>query len=328
VRFQDPLLLLALLALPLVLLAYLFAQARRRRYAVRFPALDVLAEVAGTQGRWRRHVPAALLGLAALLLALALARPEVDVQVPVEAASIMLVTDVSGSMRATDVEPNRLEAARGAAERFLDRVPDEAQIGLATFSEFAQVVQSPTDRHDEVRAALATLLADGGTAAGDGMAVALTELRRARAARDANADAEDETGRRRRPPTAIILLSDGASMQGRDPLVVAGEARRLRIPVFTVALGTDEGYVINPLTGTPQAVPPDRRTMREVARISRGRAFEITDAGELGRVYDQLGRRLAAREEPREVTAAFAAGGLLLLLGGVATALRRRSVLA
>jgi Ca-activated chloride channel family protein len=319
VSFQDPLLLLPLLALPLALLAYVVAQRRARRYAVRFPALDVLAEVVGERrgGRWARHLPAALLGLAALALTVALARPQVTVAVPVEQATVMLVTDVSGSMRATDVEPNRLEAARTAAERFLDRVPEEARIGLATFSEFAQVVQEPTDEHDEVRVALATLLADGGTAAGDGMAVALEQLRRARQ------EAQDER-EGARPPAAIILLSDGASMEGRDPVEVAQEARRLRVPVFTVALGTPDGYVTNPLTGLPQAVPPDPATLRRVAQITGGRSFDAERAGDLDAVYDRLGRSVAARREPREVTAAFAAGGLLLLAGGLAAALRRR----
>ena len=318
--FRDPLLLLPLLALPLALLAYLVAQRRARRYAVRFPALDVLAEVVGERrGRgWTRHLPAALLGLAALALTLALARPQVTVAVPVEQSTVMLVTDVSGSMRATDVEPNRLEAARSAAERFLDRVPEEAQIGLATFSEFAQIVQEPTDEHDDVRIALATLLADGGTAAGDGMAVALEQLRRAR-------EAAEEEREGARPPAAIILLSDGASMQGRDPIAVAREARRLRVPVYTVALGTPRGYVVNPLTGAPQAVPPDPETLRQVARITGGQAFGAERAGDLDAVYDRLGRSVAARREPREVTAAFAGGGLLLLAGGLVAALRRRS---
>ena len=317
--FQDPLLLLVLLALPLALLAYLVTQRRARRYAVRFPALDVLAEVVGERRRgWLRHLPAALLGLAAVALTVALARPQVTVAVPVEQATVMLVTDVSGSMRATDVEPNRLEAARTAAERFLDRVPKEARIGLATFSEFAQVVQEPTDDRDAVRAALATLLADGGTAAGDGMVVALDQLRRAR-----EQAAEEREGAR--PPTAIILLSDGASMQGRDPIEVARQARRLRVPVYTVALGTPRGYVVNPLTGAPQLVPPDPETLRRVARITGGEAFDAERAGDLDAVYDRLGRQVAARREPREITAAFAAGGLLLLAGGLVAALRRRS---
>jgi Ca-activated chloride channel family protein len=316
VTFQDPLLLLALLALPLALLAYLVSQQRRRRDAVRFPALDVLAEVAATTGRLTRHLPAALLGLAAAVLVVALARPQVQVAVPVEQATVMLVTDVSGSMRATDVEPNRLEAARAAAERFLDRVPDEASVGLATFNEFAQVLTEPTDRHEDVRAALATLLADGGTAAGDGMTVALDQLRERRRPQEGT----------RRPPAAIVLLSDGASMEGRDPMVVAREARRLGVPVYTVALGTPDGFVIQP-GGIPQAVPPDPETMRAIARTTGGRTYEIEDAGELDALYDELGRRLATRREAREVTVWFAAAGLALLALGVAAAVRRRSVL-
>jgi Ca-activated chloride channel homolog len=299
--FAAPLFLLGLLALPVGVAVYLLAQRRRRRYAVRFPGAPVAALAVPVTSRWRRHVPSAMLALAVAGLVTALARPETTVAVPVEQASVVLVTDTSRSMTATDVAPDRLTAARSAAERFLDEAPDELRVGAVAFSDAARVLQPPTTEHDQVRAALAGLTADGGTATGDGLASALESL---------------ETGERR-PPAAVVLLSDGKQTAGRDAIEVAQEAGRLEVPVYTVALGTPDGVVDGNLR-----VPPDPEALRQIAQASGGQAFEASDGDQLTAVYERLGSQLGTREETREVTAAFAAVGILLLGGALIGSVR------
>ena len=301
--FAAPIFLLALLALPAGAALHVLAQRRRRRYAVRFPGAPIAALAAPVAPRWRRHLPAALLAAGAAALALALARPEATVAVPVEQASVMLVTDTSRSMTATDVAPDRLSAARGAAEHFLDEAPEELRVGAVAFSDTARVLQPPTTDREQVRAALGSLVADGGTATGDGLASALTAL-------------EPDQGNRR-PPAAVVLLSDGSQTSGQDAATVAEEAGRLRIPVYTVALGTPDGVVDGNLR-----VPPDPQALAEIAQASGGRAFEASDGDELTAVYERLGSQLGTRDETREITVAFAGAGLLLLGGALVGGIR------
>ena len=307
--FLSPLALLALLVVPLAVLAYRQAQRRRRRYPVRFTAMPALAAVLPTGPQWRRHVPMGLFALALAALALALARPQATVAVPVERASVVLVTDVSRSMQATDVQPTRLDAAQAAATGFLDEVPEELRVGLVAYSDTAQSLQSPTTDHDEVRAAIDTLDPISATATGAGLRTALEDLQR-------------PVGRdRRRPPGAIILLSDGSATDGAAAFEAAERARRLRIPIFTVALGTPDGEVTLP-DGRRLAVPPDPEALERIARTSGGDAFQAEDADQLDAVYDRLGSQIGTKQEKREVTSAFAAGGLVLLLAAVGASLR------
>jgi Ca-activated chloride channel homolog len=306
--FQAPIFLAGLLVVPLALATLALARRRPARYVVRFPATATLAAVMPAQARWRRLVPPALLSLALAGLVLALARPEATVAVPVERASVVLVTDTSGSMEATDVAPSRLSAAKAAAERFLDRVPDALQVGLVGYADGAHTVLRPMQDRTEVRAALDTLLANGGTATGDALASALRTL--------------GERGAES-PPAAVVLLSDGATTVGRDPLEVARQARTAEVPVYTVALGTAEGTVQTP-DGQLLRVPPDTEALRRIAELSGGRAFTAEDADALDAVYEGLGSRIGTREERREISAGFAAAGLLLLAGAVATSLRWR----
>ena len=305
--FQAPLYLLALAVVPLALAALWVARRRAARYVVRFPALPTLASVAPRGPRWRRVVPPALLCLALAGLALALARPETTVAVPVERASVMLVTDTSGSMNATDVEPSRLAAAKAAAGRFLDDVPDELRVGLVAFSDAPHTVVRPADDREAVRAAVERLTADGGTATGDALDSALRAL---------GTRGDDA------PPAAIVLLSDGATQSGRDPADVAREAAQAGVPVSTVALGTPEGRVES--GGSVISVPPDPEALREVAELSGGSTFAAEDAGALEEVYERLGSQIGTREERREISAGFAAAGLLLLGAALATSLRWR----
>ena len=306
-----PAYLLALLALPVVAAAYAVARKRRRRFAVRFPATAVLATVAGGRPKLRRVLPPALLAAAAATLAVAVAKPQATVAVPVEKASVMLVTDESGSMSADDVDPSRLAAARSAAETFLDRVPDKLLVGFVGFSSQTNAVVEPTLERDEVRAALRDLQPDGATATGDALDAALDRLE-ARRGKDG-----------KRAPAAVILLSDGKRTEGSDPLAAAQRAKQLGIPVSTVALGTETGTVLSPI-GEPVPVPPDPATLQEISRITGGTFTEAADAGRLDDVYKQLGSKVGTKRVKREVTSGFAAAGLILLLGGLGTGLRWR----
>ncbi len=300
--FERPLLLLALLALPLA--AWLYVRSQRGHGAFASPAL--VPAVAPRRPGWRRHWPMALyaLGLAALILAVA--KPQRAVSVPVDRASVLLVTDRSGSMQAEDVEPNRLVAAKRAADEFVDQVPERVRLGLVQFNHGTEVAQLPTTDHQLVRDAISAIAPAGGTATGDALTTALRILR---------PDVND----RRPPPAAIVLLSDGKATKGRDPVEAAREAARLKVPVYAVALGTEEGTIrVERPDGSvrTERVPPDRETLKRIADASGGRTFAVEEAGRLEEVFERLGSQLTTRREKREVTTAFAGGALLLVLAG------------
>jgi Ca-activated chloride channel family protein len=221
------------------------------------------------------------------------------------------VTDTSGSMQATDVHPDRLDAAREAASRFLDKVPKRVRVGAVAFSNTALTLQRPTSDRQAVKDSLASLIPQGGTATGEGIRTALRALQPPK--------------HHRRPPSAIVLLSDGKATSGSDPVEAARVAARAKTPIYTVALGTPGGVITfnQGFTG-PQtiAVPPDPGTLRRMAETSKGRFFDAGDASGLSQVYARLGSQLGTRQERREVTAAFAGGALLLLLAGAAMSLR------
>ena len=306
--FASPLALLCLLALPLALLVHVQAQRRRRRYPVRFPALATLAAVVPQEPQWRKHLPFALLACALAALALSLARPQHTVAVPVERASVVLVTDVSRSMSATDVSPTRLEAARRAAKNFIGNVPAELRVGLVAFSDGAQTLQTPTTDHDVLSQALETLQPLSGTATGAGLHAALDSLK---------LNGED---RATHPPAAIVLLSDGSATDGQAADEAAAEAKRLRVPIYTVALGTPDGTIT--LQGQVLRVPPDPEALKRIATESGGEAFRAEDSDQLGAVYDRLGSQIGSKPEKREITTLFAGFALLLLGGAVVSSLR------
>jgi Ca-activated chloride channel family protein len=341
--FATPLALLALPLVPLVVLALVLARKRRIRYAIRYPALDVLSGVVERErrGRW---IPAALLVLALTALLLGAARPMARVPVPRDEATVMLVIDVSGSMNADDVEPTRMEAAQRAASRFLDRLPARFQVGLVTFSSEAETLVPPTTDRDAVRSALASLNANGGTAMGDGLARALDVIEAARqqanggapgpttttdpAAPGSTTPGSPEAGAAQPPvpPAVTLLLSDGANSAGGDPFVQAERARQLKVPVYTIALGTANGVLRQPnaFGGMRiQPVPPDPDSLARIAETSNGRFFQAPTSQNLNAVYDSLGSRIGFRFEHREVTVAFTAAGLLLLAAAGALRLRR-----
>jgi Ca-activated chloride channel family protein len=313
VSFQAPWFLLLLLALPLAVAVYLLVDRRRRAAAASFASPQLLPSVAPRRPGFRRHFPMALYAVALTVGTIALARPEATVAVAEERASVVLVTDVSGSMEARDVEPSRVEAVRAAALRFLDRTPERLRVGAVTFNHAVRSIEPLRAERDEVRSLLERLRPSGGTATGKALAAALALLERG------------EGERRERTPGAVILLSDGASTHGRDPLPLARRAARLRIPVYTVALGTDRGTIqVEGRNGesVTRHVPPDRETMRRIATLSGGRTFSADAGDELATVYDRLGSRVATREERRQITAAFAGGAAALLLLGGALSLR------
>jgi Ca-activated chloride channel family protein len=312
--FASPLVLLALLLLPLLVAWYVRAQGDRRRAASAFATPALLASVAPRRPGWRRHAPMIAFGLAIAILVVAAAKPQRTVAVPVERAAIMLATDVSGSMQATDVRPSRLVAARRAARAFVDDVPAGVNVGVLAFNGRPRVLQSPTPERQDIHAALARLTPSGGTATGEAIVAAIRALR-------------TPTGRNRRmPPSAIVLLSDGASTKGKDPVQAAQEARRAKIPVYTVALGTPAGTIRVPRPGGAAGtevhrVPPDAASLAEIARASGGQTFTAVDSKELRQVYERLGSQLSTEKRKRQMTAGFAGGALVLLLIGAGMSL-------
>ena len=311
--FQAPLFLLALALVPIAAVLYVLADRRRKANAARFAAPALMPAVAPLRPGARRHLPLVLYAAALAAVAVALARPEATVAVPEERAAVILATDTSGSMQARDVSPSRMTAVRRAALRLLDDAPEELRVGAVAFNHSVRAIEPPRADRRDARKLVAGLRPSGGTATGEGLAAALGLLIR--------------EGQRagKRPPAAVILLSDGASTHGRDPVEVAREAARARIPVYTVALGTDSGTIeVKRPDGSlvTRSVPPDREAMRRIATISGARSFSADEGDQLGEVYDRLGSQVATREEQREVTAAFAAGAGLLLLTGGAMSLR------
>jgi Ca-activated chloride channel homolog len=309
--FREPLLLAGLILVPLALVAYVAAQRRRRRYAVRYTNLDLLAAVAGRD--WMRHVPAALALLALTALLVAFARPQRVVADERKQATVVMVTDTSGSMLATDVAPNRLRAAQAAAKSLTKKLPTDFKLGLVTFSSTADQLVAPTDDKAAVERAIDGLKVHGATAMGDGLSLAL----------DA---AQARIPRAIRPPAAIVLLSDGTSTRGQDPITVATKARKAGIRVYTVALGTQSGTLqTKDAQGNPKTepVPPDTSTLQDIARTTGGRFYNVADAKRLQEIYSGLGTRFAKLQERQEMTAEFAGGALVLLLAGAATGLVR-----
>ena len=304
--FSSPTWLLALLAVPAAVLLYRLSRRRATRYAIRFPAAASAARAIGAAPRWPRHVPAALLLTGAALLALGLARPRVPHRVPSNSASLMLVTDHSGSMAADDVSPTRLAAAQSAANTFLNQLPAGVRVGAIGFSTAPDAVQGPSTDHSLARRAINAEQADGGTATGPALTLALQLLR--------GADPHH-------PPAAIVLLSDGAANRGEDPVQVAQLAAREHISIYTVALGTPEGVLVSPYGVQP--VPPDPQLMAQIAQVSGGRAFNAKNADQLSSIYQRLGSQLSTVVRQRDITILFVIAGALMLLCGVGASVRR-----
>ena len=308
--FAWPLALCSLLLLPLLLLAYVVVQRRRVKYAMRFTNLDLLANVVDRSPGWRRHVPPffALAALAALLVALA--RPETTIAVPRDEASVVLAIDVSGSMMATDVPPTRLAAAKDAASRFVQGLPERFGVGLVSFSTGATSLADPSDGRAEILEEIDGLEAHTGTAIGDAIAAAIDLAPK-------DEDGSIPTGEDGKPLVSILLLSDGASTQGISTDDAIGLAKEAGVAVNTIALGTDAGTVTVPNElGEPQtvSVAPDRETLEQIAEETGGTYFDAPTEQDLDSVYEAVGSQVAWDEEKQEVTVAFAGAGAVLLL--------------
>ncbi|MFT4036188.1 MAG: VWA domain-containing protein [Patulibacter sp.] len=309
---KEPVFLWALLAIPLGLAAARLARARRRRFAVRLPTAGMVAGLTVREPAWQRLLAPLLAAAGVAAIAVALARPQVTVAEPVQRASVMLVTDASGSMRAEDVEPTRLDAAKRAVDQFLAKAPAQMRVGLLSYSSAVESVQTPTTDRAQIAEASASLQAGGGTATGDALAAAIEQLRPASESRDP-------------APAAILLLSDGMTSGGADPVEVARQAKAQGITISTVALGTADGTVQLSPGQWPIRVPPDPETLREIAEVSGGEAFSVDDAGKLSDVYRQLSSKFGTHPVKREATAGFAGLAALLMIGATAVALRRRA---
>ena len=325
---EWPGLLWTLVLVPVALAAYLLAQRRRSRYTVRFTNLDLLANVVSAKPGWRRHVPPAfyLLALAALLVSLA--RPQALALVPKEQATIVLVMDVSGSMNATDVRPTRLVSSQRAATTFIEQLPEKFRVGIVSFASTAQTLTRPTTDRAATYEAIASLHAEGATAMGDGIERALDVKRTpgpssGGAAPSSPDPPEQSSGRE--PPLVVLLLSDGANTQGRtQPMEAATDAKELGVPVFTIALGTDQGMVDVPdETGTMRRipVPPDELTLQRIAETTGARFFAAPTSRELKDVYRELGSKIGFVKEKQEVTVLFSATALLFLVAGATMSL-------
>jgi Ca-activated chloride channel family protein len=308
--FGAPLFLLGLLLVPPALWLYAQHVRRRRQQAAAFANPALMASVAPHRPGWRAHAPIAVYGIALVALLVGLARPQKTVAVPIEQATVMLATDISGSMLAKDVKPDRLTAARDAATQMVDRLPKRVRAGLVAFNHQARVLQAPTADHALVARRIQALRSSGTTATGDAIQASLAAIR-----------ATTRAGAKR-PPAAILLLSDGKSVRGRDPIDAARAAARAKVPI---ALGTDAGTIqVKGPNGTTrtETVPPDPAALAEIARITGGRTFSATAKSQLDTIYQRLGSQVSKKNEKREVTAAFAGGALLLLVAGGALSLR------
>jgi Ca-activated chloride channel family protein len=295
---------IALLLVPIALgLGYLWLQRRRSRYALRFTDLDLLDTVAPDRPGWRRHLPAVVFLAAMLVLTLGLARPAFATEVP-QSATVVVALDVSYSMRAEDVAPDRLAAAQAAARRFIEIVPADLRVGLVVFDENARAVVAPTKNHDRLLGAIDRLKLGPGTAIGEGIYTSLEQLGRA----------EDGSG-----IGSIVLLSDGSTTAGRSERDAARDAADLGVPVSTIAFGTPDGTIQMAFQTVP--VPVDRDALKGVANATGGRFFEAASADQLRVVFEELGGKVDVEVEQEEVTDRFVAAALVLALTAAAGSL-------
>ena len=300
-----------LLAAVAVLVAlYVVLQLRRKStYAVRFTNLALLDVVAPKRPGWRRHVTAAAFAVGAVILVLAFAEPARDVEVPVERATVMLAIDVSLSMDATDILPSRLDAAKDAADQFLDTVPDTINVGLVEFAGGASVIVPPTLDHDEVARAIDALELAEGTAIGEAIFAGLDAL-------DSLPEADDPD---EAVPATIIVLSDGETTVGRPNAQAVEVAIENDVSVSTIAFGTEDGIIF--IEGQAVPVPPDLDAMEAIAEETGGIFFEAESEGELAAAYEDLGSSIGFETEQRPITEWFIGAALVALLLSAALSL-------
>jgi len=308
IRFLQPWWLLALLPVFAVAGVYVWRQFRRRQYAVRFTNVDLLRTLAPKGLGWRRHAAAGAFLLALVALGSAMARPSLDKKEPLERATVMLAIDVSLSMEADDVKPNRIEAAQEAATAFVNELPPTYNLGLVSFAKSANVLVSPTKDRAAVLAGIDGLTLAEATATGEAVFTSLDAIR--------SVPADGANGA---PPARIVLLSDGYRTSGRSIEDAATAATTANVPVSTIAFGTDTGVV--DIRGQLQRVPVDRLSLQQLADTTKGFFYEAASVSELKKVYEDMGSSIGHKVEAREVTQWYAGAALLFALAAGAMSL-------
>jgi len=342
--FLWPEMLLWLLAVPVLVGAYLWLLQRKKRQALRYPSIALVKDAVGRGEALRRHLPPLILLFALIASIVAMARPSALITLPSQRQTIILAMDVSLSMGAKDVDPNRLTAAQIAAKAFVNDHPRDVQIGIVAFGATASLVQPPTRNREELLEAIDRFQLQRGTATGSALYVALATLfpddgidleslvfqgglsrNGARAARiDAPKKAEPKDAKPvvpgSYPSAAIILLSDGRRTTGPDPLDAARMAAEHGVRVFTVGFGTAEGGMIG-FEGWSAYVRLDEETLKTIADITRGEYFYAGTAADLGKVYQALNTRLVLERKDTEISALFTAVAAVLVLAAAGLSL-------
>lgn len=314
--FAAPLVLLGLLIIPALAVWYLTQQRRRAAQRRAFVTEPLTASVVPHPLGARRHVPILITALALAMLIAAAAKPQHSVAEPVRSATVMLANDVSDSMAATDVAPSRLAAAKKAAVTFDAAMPAGVRLGQISFARHPTMLQSPTADHRAAAAAAGQLtLGGGGTAIGDAINTALAAIQ---AAPKVNG---------KRPPGAILLISDGASNVGTDPLQAAATAKREHIQVDTISIGTASGTIVGK-RGATVPVPVSPQQLGQIAAASGGHAYTAPDVDTARQIYAHLAKQLGHHRVNKPLTGSVAGLGLLLLIAGTGASLRLTGRLA
>ncbi|ADD42177.1 26S proteasome regulatory subunit RPN10 [Stackebrandtia nassauensis] len=300
IRYLEPWWLLTLIPVLALVGLYVYAQYRRRSYAVRFSNVDLLAKIAAKGPGWRRHLPAAVLLSALVVMSTGMARPAVDTQEPTERATVVLTLDLSLSMKAKDVSPDRFSAMKKASLEFVDELPKNYNLGLVTFAKSASVAVSPTKDRNQVKSAIKSMKLDRATAIGEGIFSALQAIQ------SVPPDGASEPA-----PARILLLSDGYRTSGRLVEDGAKAAKAAKVPVSTIAFGTDTGTV--EIEGETQEVPVDRETLSQTAETTGGKFYEAASVDDLKGVYEDMGSSIGHRTVAVEIAQWFI--GFALVLG-------------
>ncbi|TQN31722.1 Ca-activated chloride channel family protein [Haloactinospora alba] len=306
--FLAPRWLWLLLALAALIAVYLWLQSRRTHYTLRFTNLALLDRVAPNRPKWRRHVPAALFCATIGLMITALARPALPVDVPRERATIMVAIDVSPSMVANDVEPDRISAAKESAKGFVNALPDRFNVGMVAFSSSASVVSSPTRDHKAVTDSIETLRISTGTAIGEGVFTSLQAIQ--------SYDTEEQSDL---PPSAVVLLSDGENTSGRSVTEASRAASEANIPVSTIAFGTEKALV--EINGEQVPADIDKDALHQLADHTDGHFYEAESEAELTDVYSDIGSSLGTETVNKNIANRFLIAALLLAAATATTSL-------
>jgi len=295
--FLNPERLWWLLLIPLLVGVYIYLSRRKNRSGMRFTNTGVLGAVVPVQSQWRRHLAVALSLLSLVTLTVAWSRPSGIDHIPRERATIVLILDISQSMAATDVKPNRLDAAKVEAKEFVSSLPAQYNVALVSLSGNPASRMPPTQDRGQVGRAIDALTLQDSTAIGDAINVAMSTLQSAPKAADGST-----------PPGAIVMLSDGQNTAGRSPTQEAAEAAKAKVPIYTIAFGNENGYV--DLDGKREKVPPDKALLQRISTLTNGRAFTAESVGELDSVYKNIRSEVGYEEVRKEVTANWAGYGL------------------